>query len=255
MTTKLWQTKLTGTIRGVYVVKLIKTFYIYLLYLGNLVLIFLPVVGDWTRGDTILSKILSLLRDNRWSDFLVAIFFPLKEAICWFDRPLTLFLFLFQIIKIEIVKNWRAKKNTQHVSLSQITEEKGRGKGLEPVWSDENGWNEKVVWKTEIKGQGGWKSSCPLISPKSNIKVGGVEETYKNASFPHRSERKKMISLTGVRGKNVTLVCLFVPEWKKSRVEGTKCHTETMMHWKADKAWNIAYIMCRLVKRYKQKGM
>ena len=28
--------------------------------------------------------------------------------------------------------------------------------GLEVVWGHENGWNETLVWKTEVTGQGGW---------------------------------------------------------------------------------------------------
>ena len=39
--------------------------------------------------------------------------------------------------------------------------------GLEVVWGDENGWNETVVWKTEMKGRGGRKSSWPMLSPES----------------------------------------------------------------------------------------
>ena len=29
---------------------------------------------------------------------------------------------------------------------------KVRGKGKEEVWRDENGWNEEVVWKCEMRG-------------------------------------------------------------------------------------------------------
>ena len=42
--------------------------------------------------------------------------------------------------------------------FKKISEEKVRGKGLEEVWSDENGWNETVVWRTEMKGRGDWRS-------------------------------------------------------------------------------------------------
>jgi hypothetical protein len=38
-----------------------------------------------------------------------------------------------------------AKMNTQHAPLRQIAEEKVRGKGLEALWSDENGLNEAMV--------------------------------------------------------------------------------------------------------------
>ena len=50
---------------------------------------------------------------------------------------------------------WNAQMNTQYVPLRQNTEEKLRGKGLKSVWGDENGWNEEVVWKVEMKGRGG----------------------------------------------------------------------------------------------------
>ena len=42
-------------------------------------------------------------------------------------------------------RQWSVNINTKHVSLKQNTEEKGRGKGLEVVWVDENEWNEIVV--------------------------------------------------------------------------------------------------------------
>jgi hypothetical protein len=37
---------------------------------------------------------------------------------------------------------WNTKINPQHVSLRKIVEEKVRGKVLEEVWSDENGWTD-----------------------------------------------------------------------------------------------------------------
>ena len=44
------------------------------------------------------------------------------------------------------------KRHTQHVPLSQNTEEEAQGKELEAVWDDTNESNEEVVWKTERKG-------------------------------------------------------------------------------------------------------
>ena len=51
------------------------------------------------------------------------------------------------------------KKDTQHVSLRQNTEEKVRGKELKAVWDDVNEWNTEAVWKAEMKGQKVLKST------------------------------------------------------------------------------------------------
>ena len=38
-----------------------------------------------------------------------------------------------------------------------------RGKGQEEVWNGENGWNEEVAYKTEMKFRGEWRSSWPRL--------------------------------------------------------------------------------------------
>ena len=54
---------------------------------------------------------------------------------------------------------WKAKIKTQHVLLRQNAEEIVRGKEVDAVWDDANGWNEEVVWKAEMRGPGGLKSA------------------------------------------------------------------------------------------------
>jgi len=52
---------------------------------------------------------------------------------------------------VTLEKSMNPKINTQNVPLRQNTEEKGRGKGLEAVWGDENESSERQ-W---IKGPAG----------------------------------------------------------------------------------------------------
>ncbi len=59
--------------------------------------------------------------------------------------------------------NERLKIYTQHVPLSQNTEEEVRGKELEAVWDDTNEWNEESVWKAERKGPRVLKSVYPIL--------------------------------------------------------------------------------------------
>jgi hypothetical protein len=60
----------------------------------------------------------------------------------------------------------------------QIVKEKVRGTGLEEVWVDENGWNETVVWKPEMKGRKEWRSSKPIVCLLWIDKARAIDKTY-----------------------------------------------------------------------------